>query len=279
MLHALVREHLATFVRHAEEHYTRPLPLYVRRAFEHYLRCGPPEHGFLRLRCDDCGHDRVVAFSCKERGTCPSCAGRTMANCAAHLVDRVLPNVPIRQWVLSLPFDLRALAAEHPALVSAIGRILFREVERWMQRSAGPRKGRAAFVTFVQRFGGSLNLHVHFHVLFLEGVFTRNAEEPPVFHAAFAPTRTDLLEVLGRVRVAVLICPRCHGHARLIAAVQDPTEAARFLAALHERSTPLPSGARADDDDAYPNPTSGYDDDSQLPPPSSRPQPSHPPDD
>jgi len=33
--------------------------------------------GFLRLRCDDCGHDRVVAFSCKERGTCPSCAGRT----------------------------------------------------------------------------------------------------------------------------------------------------------------------------------------------------------
>ncbi len=214
MLHALVREHLPAFVRHAEEHYTRPLPLYVRRAFEHYLRCGIPEHGFLRLRCDDCGHDRVVAFSCKERGTCPSCAGRTMANCAAHLVDRVLPNVPIRQWVLSLPFDLRALAAKHPALVSAIDRILFREVERWMQRSAGPRKGRAGSVTFVQRFGGSLNLHVHFHVLFLEGLFTRSADEPPVFHAAFAPTRTDLLEVLGRVRVAVERWVAAHGLAR-----------------------------------------------------------------
>ncbi len=211
MLHALVREHLASFVRHAEEHYARPLPLYVRRAFEHYLRCGLPEHGFLRLRCDDCGHDRVVAFSCKARGTCPSCAGRTMANCAAHLVDRVLPNVPIRQWVLSLPFNLRALAAKHPALVSAIDRILFREVARWMQRSAGPRKGRAGSVTFVQRFGGSLNLHVHLHVLFLDGLFTRNAHEPPVFHRALAPTRSDLLEVLGRVRGAVQRWIEAHG--------------------------------------------------------------------
>jgi len=34
-----------------------------------------------------------------------------MANTAAHLVDRVLPAVPVRQWVLSLPFELRALAA------------------------------------------------------------------------------------------------------------------------------------------------------------------------
>ncbi|MBI2393970.1 MAG: hypothetical protein HYV09_30650 [Deltaproteobacteria bacterium] len=44
----------------------------------------------------------------------------------------------------------------------------FREMERWMQRSAGPRSGRAGSVTFVQRFGGSLNLAVHVHVHSLE---------------------------------------------------------------------------------------------------------------
>jgi hypothetical protein len=27
-----------------------------------------------------------------------------MADRAAHLVDRVLPKVPVRQWVVSLPF-------------------------------------------------------------------------------------------------------------------------------------------------------------------------------
>lgn len=176
----------------------------MRRTFEDYLRCGLPEHGFLRVRCDHCGLDRVVAFSCKERCVCPSCAGRTMTNTAAHLVDRVLPNVPIRQWVLSLPFDLRILAARTPSLVGVVARIFFHEVQRWMQGSAGPDSGRAGAVTFVQRFGGSLNLHVHFHVLFLEGLFTREPDQLPVFHPALTPTRADLLQVLQRVRASVL---------------------------------------------------------------------------
>ena len=49
-----------------------------------------------------CGHDVLVA-SCKHRGLCPSCGTRRMCNEAVQLVDRVLPNVPVRQWVLSLP--------------------------------------------------------------------------------------------------------------------------------------------------------------------------------
>ena len=52
------------------------------------LRCGVLAHGFLRRHCDDCGHDRLVAFSCKRRGFCSSCGERRMADTAAHLVDR-----------------------------------------------------------------------------------------------------------------------------------------------------------------------------------------------
>ena len=58
-------------------------------------------HGFLRLRCEDCGHEKLVAFSCKRRGFCPSCGARRMAETTAHLVDQVVPQVPVRQWVLS----------------------------------------------------------------------------------------------------------------------------------------------------------------------------------
>jgi len=101
-------------------------------------------------------------------------------------------------------FELRALAAKRPEVVSAIDRILFREIERLLQRASGPPGGRAGAITFVQRFGGSLNLHVHFHVLFLEGLFTRDGEAPPVFHEALTPTRTELLAVLARVHRAVL---------------------------------------------------------------------------
>ena len=42
-----------------------------------------------------------------SRGFCPSCGGRRMADTAAHLVDRVLPEVPMRQWVLTLTYPLR----------------------------------------------------------------------------------------------------------------------------------------------------------------------------
>ena len=59
----------------------------------------------------DCCHDKLVAFSCKRRGFCPSCGARRMAQTAAHLVDHVIPHVPTRQWVLSLPIPLRLRAA------------------------------------------------------------------------------------------------------------------------------------------------------------------------
>ena len=75
----------------------RVLPNYVRREFDEYLKCGRLEHGFLRARCESCHADRLVAFSCKRRGFCPSCGARRMAESAALLVDDVLPHKPIRQ--------------------------------------------------------------------------------------------------------------------------------------------------------------------------------------
>jgi len=40
-----------------------------------------------------------------------------MSQTAAHLVDHVIPQVPVRQWVLSLPIPLRLLLAAQPELV------------------------------------------------------------------------------------------------------------------------------------------------------------------
>jgi hypothetical protein len=64
----------------------------VEREFYDYLQCGILAHGFLRLGCDTCHKELLLAFSCKRRGFCPSCAGRRMAQTAAHLVERVIPG-------------------------------------------------------------------------------------------------------------------------------------------------------------------------------------------
>ena len=47
-----------------------------------FLDCGILARGFIRVHCDACGKDRVVAFSCKGRSFCPSYGGRRMADTA-----------------------------------------------------------------------------------------------------------------------------------------------------------------------------------------------------
>ena len=58
-------------------------------------------YGFVRFKCGDCRSEQLVAFSCKKRGFCPSCGGKRMADTSTHLVEHIIPRVPIRQYVLS----------------------------------------------------------------------------------------------------------------------------------------------------------------------------------
>ena len=69
----------------------------VKDEFDAFLECGILAHGFLRLHCGDCGHDQLVAFSCKRRGFRPSCEARRIAKTAAQRVDHVISQVPVRQ--------------------------------------------------------------------------------------------------------------------------------------------------------------------------------------
>jgi hypothetical protein len=123
VLHEIVRTHFETF--RAEAASLRDgegLPRFVEGEFREFLRCGTLAGGFARFRCTACGVDRLVAFSCKGRGFCPSCGGRRMAERAAHLVDHVFPDVPVRQWVLSLPYRLRyRLAWDHDLCRAVVG--------------------------------------------------------------------------------------------------------------------------------------------------------------
>ncbi len=78
LLYQIVQTHYPAFLAELAAR-DRTLPAYVQREFEDYLTCGRLEHGFLRVRCSDCHAERLVAFSCKRRGFCPSCGARRMA--------------------------------------------------------------------------------------------------------------------------------------------------------------------------------------------------------
>jgi hypothetical protein len=197
-LYGVVAEHLETFLARQQER-DRPVPHFVERELRAFLECGVMANGFLRVHCDACGKDRVVPFSCKGRSVCSSCCGRRMADTAAHLVDRVLPTVPIRQWVLSLPFELRYRLAYDSGLVSEVLRIFIQTVFSSLRRRArqyrGIRKAQCGGVTFVQRFGGAINLNIHFHSLILDGIYYEDANKEIRFQELPPPDDSEVARV------------------------------------------------------------------------------------
>ena len=119
-----------------EEQHDKPLPRYVEKELRAFLDCGDLSCGFALARCRDCDRQIAVAFSCKRRGVCGSCIARRMADASAHLVDWVFPVVPVRQWVLSVPFELRLLLARDAAAYGAVTRFFAEEVMRFQARRA-----------------------------------------------------------------------------------------------------------------------------------------------
>jgi ribosomal protein S27E len=196
LLYQLVSKYYPAFRQQLAEE-GRILPGYVQREFEDYLKCGRLEHGFLRVRCENCHEERLVAFSCKHRGFCPSCGARRMAESAALLVDEVLPHEPTRQWVLSLPFQLRFLLASRPAITGQVLGIVYRVISTHLVKKAGYSKktARTGAVTLIQRFGSALNLNIHFHMLFLDGVYVDRPDGSARFRWVSSPTTQELTQL------------------------------------------------------------------------------------
>ena len=162
VLHQVVAEHLEAFLEAvAEAGDGAGLPQFVEREFREFLTCGVFEHGVARLRCEGCAREHLVPFSCKGRGWCPSCGGRRMTERAAHLVDAVLPWVPVRQWVLTVPYRLRYQMAWNHGLSRAVLRVYTRVLLDAYARGASARGvpgGRTDSVTVMQRAGSGLNV-------------------------------------------------------------------------------------------------------------------------
>ncbi len=117
-----------------------------------------------------------------------------MVESAALLVDDILPEQPIRQWVLSFPFPLRFLLASRPEMMSKVLGVVYRTVSTHLIKKAGQTKKTAqtGAVTLIQRFGSALNLNLHFHSLFLDGVFIESGTATPKFKRTQAPTGSEL---------------------------------------------------------------------------------------
>jgi hypothetical protein len=202
LLYRTVETYWPIFLREQEK-VGRNIPIFIKDEFNKYLRCGIAEFGFVRTYCYQCRESGVVAFSCKKRGFCPSCCARRMNDEAAHLVDQVLPEVVMRQWVLSFPYRLRYQMAHNPKLTNKILSIFIQTISSYQKKQAklyGIKVARPGAVTFIQRFGSALNLNVHFHTLFADGVFYKTENGDYKFLRLLEPTRDELILLATKIQ-------------------------------------------------------------------------------
>ena len=188
LLYRIIQAHFATWLALRRDGFDDgdAVPGHVEREFRRYLDCGILAHGFARARCGQCGHDFLIAFSCKGRSVCPSCNARRMVKTAAHLTDHVFPPLPVRQWVLAVPKRLRYFLHRDADLQGAALRLFLRVVEQRL-RAHSPGAGTSArlgAVAFIHRFGSTLNPHLHFHCVVIEGVFEPDPAGSVIFRAA-----------------------------------------------------------------------------------------------
>ena len=173
-MYKVVQQNLESFYAQVKAETDKALPEFIQQEFDAFLECGILAHGFLRARCEDCAAEKLIAFSCKRRGFCPFiyryrfATARRMADTSHHLVTSVIPKVPVRQWVLSLPMALRFLLAAHPDLLGPVLAVLHRVLSTYVRKKVAvkgveTKTTKTGAVSLIQRFGGSLNLNIHFH--------------------------------------------------------------------------------------------------------------------
>jgi hypothetical protein len=137
-----------------------------------------------------------------------------MAERAAHLVDGVLGGLPVRQWVLTLPYRLRYALAWDRHLCRAVLAVFVRAVlgfERRRAQRRGAPGGVGGAVTGIQRFGSALNTNVHFHTVAVQGVFVEQADGTLRFVPAPAPTDLEVARLLAAVRRRIVRLVARHG--------------------------------------------------------------------
>jgi len=173
-LFRLVSDHLHRLQTVYDDRFAReygPWRPVVTQVADKFLACGVLDHGFARIRCDDCAHEYLLAFSCKCRYFCPSCHAKRVAIWTQWLDTTLLAPVPHRQVVLTIPKRLRAYCLYRRRLLGDIARVAARTVTAAIRTLTGERDLAVGIVACLQTHGSRANWHPHLHLLVTDGGF------------------------------------------------------------------------------------------------------------
>jgi len=165
----LLNNHYNVFEKHYEEKfekkygYFRPV---ISEVVTEYLKCGDLKKGFARVRCQDCGHTYLLAFSCKGRWFCPSCHAKKVIQFAEQVKGNILYPIPHRQYVFSIPIILRSFFKYDRKLLTKLCRCAYEGLLEFLRITIGLSDGVPGVVMTIHTFGDYMEkFHPHIHAL------------------------------------------------------------------------------------------------------------------
>jgi ribosomal protein S27E len=190
---------LAEYESRFEKEYGFLRPI-VKELVERYLDCGNPRCGFARIRCPDCGEERLLMFSCRTRGFCPSCHAKRLEEWGEWMRETLLLDVPHRQVVFVMPKMLRVFFKYNRRLLGDLCRCALRCLTCYFEIVVGS-KLMPGVIAAIQTFGNRMNPHPHLHFLVTEG----GVDEAGAFHKITRIDDSRLAELFGREVLAALV--------------------------------------------------------------------------
>ena len=144
----------------------------VSEVVRSYLKCGDLKQGFARVRCNNCGYEYLLQFSCKTRCCCPSCQAKRAIILGHHLNENVLFPVPHRQYVFSIPIMLRIYFKYDRSLLSGLCQCAYRSLLTFLREVVGLKQGVPGAVMAIHTFGADpAKWHPHLHIFATDGLF------------------------------------------------------------------------------------------------------------
>jgi len=236
--------------------FLRPI---VKEVVERYLDCGNPRCGFARIRCPDCGEERLLMFSCRTRGFCPSCHAKRLEEWGEWMREELLLDVPHRQVVFTIPKMLRIFFKYKRQLLGELCQAAVQALLKYFEAATGAELI-PGVVAVIQSFGQKITSHipdkgqvtVRYYGLYanahrgkvpkLEG-----GEQKLILIEQDCPRipRRGWAEMIKKVyEVNPLTCPLCQGEMRIIAFLTDHAVVDRIinhlkLTSVTNKPTPL----------------------------------------
>jgi hypothetical protein len=169
---------------------------YILDVIYKYLDCGDLHCGFARVKCKDCGHEFILAFSCKRRHFCPSCHQKRVIEFGEHICKNVLKYVPHRHWVFSIPKILRIYFMYDRKLLAKLSICAWKVLSKYLKQTVNNSDGVPGAIIAMQTFGAFQEFHPHAHILVSDGCFNDDNS----FEVGLTP-KSEELEELFRYEV------------------------------------------------------------------------------